>query len=844
MISKKYKGGITLEINKSYIEEWLKLYNDDVPIEYQKYRNERDGENYHMTLITSQENKGLDKYLNDIELEKSYDGYVQNTNFLILGLGKKEDVYYLVCHFPAGDLLRKECKLNLFNFHITLGFNKKDDHTVSKDISTLIKPIIKNIDSVIESQYRSPSRIKQLSLLDKIIKSELYKKSEHSEYTWWYQYIIGWANIQKFDKVDQYITYLIDLHPHLGHYINLKVKKLFNNLTLDWIQLAYKDIMDIDIIDYDKYYKEILMLIELMNDNITYDSKGYYILHENQIMMISAPRNLTKISGCNNPIVYGGAMVGSNHIDFLHTNKFDMIINLTKSVNVIQKSFNGTYVHDYIEDQYPPNMTQCYSILSKMDSAKKVIIHCIGGRGRTNTIIVAYLIWKYNHSLSDALKMIEDRKVIITDSQMEFLKQFEENEIKMKAIKSIHINDETHTSVIVLMGLPGSGKSTFAQHLITNCPHNIRYLNQDELGRGKFNKLLLQYVSNIDEQKPYKIIVIDKCNTTLEERHTIIEFANRFNKNKPRIWCLWFDISVSDILLRIHNRTNHPTLSAKKAPDVIKEKEQSLVIPTKKEGFSQVVHFKDEDEVNNLLLSWDLPEINLYSNNYFKFPRTKHLYSLGSAERNDLLMTTPEQNMFLNKHIYIEEKIDGANLGISIDKETLAIKFQNRSHYVTPETHEQFQKLHQWTSSYGTQLYNIMEPGRHILFGEWLYSKHSISYDKLPSYFIAFDMYDKKEHKFYTRNELETRLKNTNIPIVPLIYEGKLKNKKEYLEKIKLNSKFYNGPIEGLYVKIPDEDNKFIIGRGKIVRTDFLTEGTKFWTHTTKPNTLSEGYGV
>lgn len=66
------------------------------------------------------------------------------------------------------------------------------------------------------------------------------------------------------------------------------------------------------------------------------------------------------------------------------------------------------------------------------------------------------------------------------------------------------------------------------------------------------------------------------------------------------------------------------------------------------------------------------------------------------------------------------------------------------------------------------------EPERHILFGEWLYAKHSIHYTQLPSYFIAFDLFDKKENKFYSRRERNKVLDQTTIPYVPLIQEQPL----------------------------------------------------------------------
>ena len=73
-----------------------------------------------------------------------------------------------------------------------------------------------------------------------------------------------------------------------------------------------------------------------------------------------------------------------------------------------------------------------------------------------------------------------------------------------------------------------------------------------------------------------------------------------------------------------------------------------------------------------------------------KFPRTRHLLDLGGVSRDDLLMDKREVDAFLasaHEHggLIIEEKIDGANLGISMDPETYQLRYQNRSHFVTSE---------------------------------------------------------------------------------------------------------------------------------------------------------------
>ena len=163
----------------------------------------------------------------------------------------------------------------------------------------------------------------------------------------------------------------------------------------------------------------------------------------------------------------------------------------------------------------------------------------------------------------------------------------------------------------------------------------------------------------------------------------------------------------------------------------------------------------------------------------FKFPRTRHLFDAGGSaiSRDDLLMDNVEERSFYTTRqqqqpilIAVEEKVDGANLGISIGLD-MQIRVQNRSHYVNSKTHRQFSTLDSWISQHSGALFDILEPGKHVLFGEWLYAKHSIPYTKLPGYFMAFDLYDREVNKFYSWRERNRRLEGSDIPIVRQITE-------------------------------------------------------------------------
>jgi hypothetical protein len=76
---------------------------------------------------------------------------------------------------------------------------------------------------------------------------------------------------------------------------------------------------------------------------------------------------------------------------------------------------------------------------------------------------------------------------------------------------------------------------------------------------------------------------------------------------------------------------------------------------------------------------------------YFRFPRTPHLAWLGPGEpRRDKVLSPLEAQVLLSHQVIVEEKVDGANLGFSID-EAGDLRAQNRGAFLLPEnSHPQF----------------------------------------------------------------------------------------------------------------------------------------------------------
>ena len=85
---------------------------------------------------------------------------------------------------------------------------------------------------------------------------------------------------------------------------------------------------------------------------------------------------------------------------------------------------------------------------------------------------------------------------------------------------------------------------------------------------------------------------------------------------------------------------------------------------------------------------------------FFRFPHTPHIAWVGEdSPRGDKELTPPEVKELLTSTVIIEEKVDGANIGISIG-ENNQLQVQNRGQYLSIPYSGQFSRLNSWLGQY------------------------------------------------------------------------------------------------------------------------------------------------
>lgn len=210
-----------------------------------------------------------------------------------------------------------------------------------------------------------------------------------------------------------------------------------------------------------------------------------------------------------------------------------------------------------------------------------------------------------------------------------------------------------------------------------------------------------------------------------------------------------------------------------------------------------------------------------------KFPHTPHLAWLGpGSPRADKVLSGAEAKAFLDSPIAVEEKVDGANVGIYFDASG-AMQVKNRGTILEPGCHPQFQSLWPWLARRHGILHGAMA-GRLALFGEWMFAVHSVRYHNLPDYFIAFDVYDRRAKKFWSAARRDEWVRPLGLVTAPSVVSGTFTLKE--LENIlaSLRSRYGDQPAEGLYLRKDREG--WLASRAKLVRPEFVQAIGGHWS--------------
>lgn len=224
---------------------------------------------------------------------------------------------------------------------------------------------------------------------------------------------------------------------------------------------------------------------------------------------------------------------------------------------------------------------------------------------------------------------------------------------------------------------------------------------------------------------------------------------------------------------------------------------------------------------------------------FFRFPHTPHIAWLGDGiPRDDKVLARNEADIFLAHTVVIEEKVDGANLGFSVGSDGV-VRAQNRGQYLLRPFTGQFARLNEWLAIYEEALFDALGESL-MLFGEWVAAVHSLEYPGLPDYFLVFDVYDRKEGRFWSTVRRNAWASKLGLRTIHQLGAGTypLSVLKQMI--VTTPSAYRDGGCEGIYLRLEDQD--WLIERTKLVHPDFVQNIGEHWrTRSLRWNALNVG---
>lgn len=222
-----------------------------------------------------------------------------------------------------------------------------------------------------------------------------------------------------------------------------------------------------------------------------------------------------------------------------------------------------------------------------------------------------------------------------------------------------------------------------------------------------------------------------------------------------------------------------------------------------------------------------LSDSRVLMSQFFRFPHTPHIKWLGEGSpRGDKVLSQQEVADLLSGVVTVEEKVDGANVGISFDGMG-QLRIQNRGQYLVHPFRGQFSRMSAWLAEHEDGIRRVLKDDI-ILFGEWCVAVHSVAYDRLPDWFLLFDVYDRSQRKFYSVNRRNELCARTGLSVVPEIHRGKVRLSDLLDVMGKNESRVGSDGLEGVVVRKDCAD--WNLARGKLVKRDFVQAIEAHWS--------------
>lgn len=193
------------------------------------------------------------------------------------------------------------------------------------------------------------------------------------------------------------------------------------------------------------------------------------------------------------------------------------------------------------------------------------------------------------------------------------------------------------------------------------------------------------------------------------------------------------------------------------------------------------------------------------------YPRVPHLWATPGTAADDRVVPVHDRAGWLSDQVLVEEKLDGANVSVWADGGCLRVA--SRGGPGAMDRAGQLGPLRARVNAQYERLLRLVGDGS-ILYAEWLWLTHTVSYDRLPDHLVALDVLlpGGGFADPVTRDQL---FDDAGLVRPPRLFSGIL-GTRTALEALIVGSRFGTGPMEGVVLRRRDGR------RCKVVRCDFV----------------------
>jgi len=145
-------------------------------------------------------------------------------------------------------------------------------------------------------------------------------------------------------------------------------------------------------------------------------------------------------------------------------------------------------------------------------------------------------------------------------------------------------NSQFRPFLLVLAGLPGSGKSTFARTLVEAMPYKFARVNQDEMKTRK------RCVASAKQAMASGLcVIVDRCNFDFSQRQVWYDLAA---EHHYPVDCLVLSVPLPICIQRCQQRPSHESIQPKEAPRIVNMVKAQWEMPRRDEQIKYLRTFR------------------------------------------------------------------------------------------------------------------------------------------------------------------------------------------------------------------------------------------------------------